>query len=73
MIYLQHPLASKQIYQIPFLSCYNAKTIVRCCEKEKRKRENQFFESGRGALNKYSVATSSVNVNNNNQTIWAMP
>jgi hypothetical protein len=34
--------------------------------KKKRKLDNQFIESKRGALNKYFPAKNSVDVNNNN-------
>lgn len=43
------------------------KQLSGAAKKKKRKRENQFIESQRGALNKYFPTTSTVDVNNNNQ------
>ena len=36
-------------------------------KRNKRKRENRFIESQKGALNKFFPSASSVDVNNNNQ------
>ncbi|XP_071683722.1 uncharacterized protein [Lolium perenne] len=44
------------------------KPLSGCAKRNKRKRENQLIESQRGALNKYFVATNTVDViNDNNQ------
>jgi hypothetical protein len=43
------------------------KPLFGAAKRRKRKRENQLIKSQRGALNKYFPATSSVDVNNNNQ------
>jgi hypothetical protein len=43
------------------------KPLSDAAKRNERKRENQLIESQKGVLNKYFLATSTVDVNNNNQ------
>ena len=49
------------------------KHLSGAAKRNKRKRENQFIESQKGALNKYFPSASSDDVNNNNQGQEADP
>jgi hypothetical protein len=43
------------------------KPLSDAAKRNERKRENQLIESQKGVLNKYILAISTVDVNNNNQ------